>query len=414
VPEGASGLRDRFWDRLIFPVADVAGRTVGFGGRYLPGSKAEERGMGKYVNSPEGSLFPKRRLLYGIDRLAAGLRERPDSAVIVCEGFLDVVLLHQAGFMTALAALGTALTPDHARRLRRTDRPVVLLLDADPAGRKAAFRGAQILVAEGVDVRIVELPDGQDPADMVASGRREELSQRLAEARDIIDWRFESWTAKEDFGVPAVRAKAASELAEWVATTPNPVLAEVWTRAICDRLGLTEAAFRRLIEPSTGPRRETAPAAGAIPPATEDGTNSSGARACLERNEREIAAAVLLDPSIYPRFRTELEGLDLQCPGPRKVLNWCVERRNEGASFDLAAALEAFGEGPERGWLDEVRLLGPADLNAVLVHALRMLPDNRERVLREERAARSGPASDADLARLLRRVDVSPSHTSDS
>ncbi|KAA3604534.1 MAG: DNA primase [Planctomycetota bacterium] len=399
--EGDSRFRDRFWDRVVFPVADSAGRTVGFGGRYLPGSKGEARGMGKYVNSPESSFFPKRRLLYGLDRLAAGLRDLPDQPILVCEGYLDVVLLHQAGFRTSVAALGTALTEDHARRLSRFQRQVALLLDPDPAGRRAAARAARVLVQEGVDVRMVELPDGQDPADMVASDRGAELSQRIADARDILEWRLATWTEKADFQVPGVKAKAAQEMSDWIAATPDPALAEVWTRLAGDRLGLSEASLRRSGGhggASFGKRM--AADAGASPP-------KFSARDVLERNEREIIAALLHDPSLYSRHRRELEALELQDSWALRVLKWCRTQRQQGSGFDLLQALEAFSGDPLLVWLDSLRHLNLAKPKEVLERALRMLPSNREGLRREQRLQGREPA-DEDLARWFSTRPLSP------
>ncbi|MFQ5749677.1 MAG: DNA primase, partial [Planctomycetota bacterium] len=263
--EGGGGLRDRFWERLIFPIADAAGRTVGFGGRCLPGSAAEERNMGKYINSPDGPLFPKRRLLYGLDRLSRALGEAPEAPILLCEGYLDVILLHQAGLTTAVAALGTALTGDHARRLRRFRRPLVLLLDPDRAGREAAVRGARIFVAEGVDVRVAELPEGKDPADLVAAGRGAEIRAEVARARDILQWRLGTWTRRSDFQIPGVRAQAAREMAAWIGMTPDPALGDLWVRTASDGLGVTEESLRRLA--GQGRRVPTVPAGLAPTPA---------------------------------------------------------------------------------------------------------------------------------------------------
>ncbi|RMH05146.1 MAG: DNA primase [Planctomycetota bacterium] len=401
-PEGGGRLRDRFWDRIVFPVADRAGRTVGFGGRYLPGSRAEERGLGKYVNSPEGPLFPKRRLLYGLDRLAAALREAPaDAPILLCEGYLDVLLLVQAGFPCAVAALGTALTEDHARALRRHGRAVALLLDPDEAGRRAAFRAGRILVAEGIPVRVVDLPDGVDPADMVSSGRTGELSQRLAESRDILDWRLDSWVRKADFADPAVRARAAHEAAEWIQTTPDPALAEFWSGRAGDRLGITGESLRRLVRHrSDSPR----PAAAVFP-----SRPTRSALEVLSQNEREILSALLHDPSLYPRHKAELEALRLEDPLAAQALKWCQDRRNKGLPFDLPLALAAFPRGEAASWLDRVRRQPPPDCARALEEALGMLPASREEVLREKgrnRSREGGAPSDEDLARLQRPIRI--------
>lgn len=398
--QGTQQFRDRFWDRVQFPVADAAGRTVGFGGRLLPGSRGEQQGMGKYVNSAEGPLFPKRRLLYGLDRLAVGLRNQSDRPILVCEGYLDVILLHQAGWLTALAALGTALTEEHGRRLKRFGRQVTLLLDADPAGRKAAARAARVLITEGVDVRVVELPEDSDPADMVSAGREQELSRRVADARDILEWRLETWSQKADFRVPAVQAKAAEEMAGWIKSTPSPALAEVWTRLACDRLGLREDSLREVGSPVQAPVPSLAK--GAAPSAAP---LKRSAREILQSNEREIVAALLLDPSLFSLFRDEVESLELRDSMAQKVLKWCKYCRSQGVSFDLDTALQSFGGDSVATWLYALRLQDMTEPRKVFEHAYRALPGNLEAVLFEERQRHSAP-SDADLARYLRKVPV--------
>lgn len=374
-PQG--GVKARLWERVVFPVADSGGRTVGFGGRYLPGSFAAEKELGKYVNSPEGPTFQKRRLLYGMDRLAQGLRDAPDLPILVTEGYLDVVLLHQAGLTTAVAALGTALTEEHARRLKRWERPVLLLLDADPAGRRAAARGGRHLVAEGVDVRVADLPEGRDPADLVQAGEVEELRGRVAAGQDILEWRLHTWLQKADLKVPAVLDRAAREMAEWIATTPSPVVAEAWTRRAASALGISEAALTRLLPhgspSSTGPVPPPSAAAGA--PRTTGGD----ARGLLTANEREVVAVLLRDPSLHALHRSALESLRLEDPVAARVLAWARSEREAGRDPDLEAALIAHSDDDEVvRWLDGLRFLRLERPAETLTRALEALPHNRE------------------------------------
>jgi len=389
----------RFWERLMFPVADSGGRTLGFGGRYLPGSFAEEKKLGKYVNSPEGPLFPKRKLLYGLDHLQNAIRNHPEAPVILTEGYLDVIQLHQAGFPTALAALGTAMTEDHARILRRQDRPVVLMLDPDEAGRRAAARGGRLLVAEGVDVRIALLPDGADPADMVAQGRQEELSHLVSNSWDILRWRLDTWVRKEDLSLPAVTHRAATEMAEWIATTPSPVVAEQWSAAAASTLGISLDALRSLLRPD---RPRAGAVVGNVPVATHR-SPSSGPEEVLTRNEHEIVSILLHDPSTWSSSRTVLESLELQDSLADKLFQWCRSRRLEGVGFDLEEALLAFADDPQLGaWLDDQRHLHFDDPRICLQRALEALPGNLDQV------RVSGTSSLDDLAAFHRPIRITP------
>jgi len=389
---------DRFRERLMFAVVEPGDRTVGFGGRYLPGSWSEQNQRGKYVNSPEGPLFPKRRLLYGMDMLQEGIRQAEDLPILLCEGYLDVIMLHQAGMPTALAALGTAFSEENARRLHRVGRPVALLLDADPAGRRAAHRAAQILVREGVEARMVELPDGKDPADLVSEGESTELRQRVAKAWDIIDWRLSVWDREGNLGDPQVKAKAAREMASWVQVTPDPVLAEVWLRRSCDRLGVSEQALRRHLRPSNSPAVESAPQP---VPTTSLNPNPDPPRENLSRNEREIVATVLIDPSLAAPFTTQLQELGLTDDWARTALQWCFEQRNQGEDCSLADALVSFEGQPIQAWLDELRHLRLDEPKLVLERALEAWPSNLERAFPKQ------GASDEDLMRFRRTIRVS-------
>ncbi len=406
-PEGQSGLRDRFWDRLMFPICDRSRRTVGFSGRYLPGSRAAEKGMGKYINSPEGPLFPKRRLLYGVEHLQDGLRSAGETGkVILCEGNLDVVLMHQAGYEATLASLGTAFTDDHARTLARTKRSLILLLDSDLAGRKAAAKAARIMVREGVDTTVCILPDGQDPASMISNGELDELSQRLEKSWDILNWRLQAWGQREDFSQPGVQAQAAAECAEWITASPNPALQAVWTRMVEDRLQLPAETLRRLVQ-QDGSQKPILVSAGANNPSPR-----KSALEVLALNEREIVASLLLDPSLYPRYRHILEPLKLEDSMASEVLAWVNKKRQDGEMFDVQAALLEFTKADLGQWLNKVRLINCDDLENSLEHALKAHGWNLELLQRERRNTRKSldsEPSDGDLARLGRKIDLSAS-----
>ena len=411
-PDGGGAPKDRFWERLMFPVRDSGGRTLGFSARYLPGSFAQEKGMGKYVNSPEGPLFPKRRVLYGIDLLPQGLRDRPDLPLILCEGQLDVLLLHQAGLVTTVAALGTAFTTDHARRVKRlldgrtaegVPKHIVLLLDSDIAGRKAAAAAGRILIAEGVDVRVSLLPDGADPADMITSGETEELLQRVTDSRDILEWRLQAWVQKGDFGIPAVVNRAAEEAAEWISTTLSPVLAEGWLRMASNQLGVSEQALRHMIRSDSGSHP--------VPQQSRGGHPSSSLNPSAEnlvQNEREIVAALLSDPSAWPLYREILDSLEFSDSIAQKVFLWCKECRQSGKMSGLELAMLAFSDDGVLAWLDEIRLLVFPDPARALERSLAALPANRERAVNETRTTNTESITDDELRALQRKITFHP------
>lgn len=199
--EQGKGYYDAFRHRLIFPILDHRRRTVGFGGRVL--DPEEEP---KYLNSAESPIFSKREVLYGLPFATDSLA---DGAIVV-EGYMDVIALHQHGITAALATLGTALSIEHLRRLRRYTQRVVLCYDADTAGRRATDRAAVAFIEEGMDGRVLTLPAGQDPDEFVRGAGRAAFEQRLAEAPDLLEYRLQQ-VFETTRGDAASRAAAVSE-----------------------------------------------------------------------------------------------------------------------------------------------------------------------------------------------------------
>ena len=168
------GMYDKFWNRVIFPIMDVNNRVIGFGGRVMGDGKP------KYLNSPETKIFDKSRNLYGLN-IARTTRKK---YLILCEGYMDVISMHQAGFTNAVASLGTALTSGHASLLKRYTQEVLLLYDSDEAGVRAALRGIPILREAGVNSRVVNLHPYKDPDEFIKNMGPEAFEERLNQASD--------------------------------------------------------------------------------------------------------------------------------------------------------------------------------------------------------------------------------------
>ena len=150
-------IRDRFWNRVIFPIMDINNKVIGFGGRVMGDAKP------KYLNSPETKLFDKSRNLYGLN----AARTARKNNLIICEGYMDVISLHQAGFTQAVASLGTALTPGHARLMKRYTDNVLITYDSDEAGVKAALRAIPILKEAGLSTRVINMRPYKDPDEFI-------------------------------------------------------------------------------------------------------------------------------------------------------------------------------------------------------------------------------------------------------
>ncbi len=185
------GAHDKFWNRVMFPIMDANSRVIGFGGRVMGDGKP------KYLNSPETMIFDKSRNLYGLNRA----RSSRKSYFLLCEGYMDVISLHQAGFTNAVASLGTALTQGHASLIKRYVKEVYLTYDSDEAGTKAALRAIPILREAGISAKVIRMEPYKDPDEFIKNLGKEAFEDRIREARNGFLFRGGSAGARLRSGV---------------------------------------------------------------------------------------------------------------------------------------------------------------------------------------------------------------------
>jgi len=234
-----SGYYDRFRNRLMFPIRDEAGRVIGFSGRAI----VKDEKSGKYVNSPETPLFHKSRVLFAIDKAR---RAMADSRVaIVCEGQIDAIRCHEAGLTNVVASQGTALTSDHARMIRRYADEVILVLDADAAGQKAALKSSEAFVAEELSVRVASLPAGEDPDSLVRDYGAEALRSRIQEAVSALDFLIDCSARTEDLKTEAGLMRTSKAVQALIANAPGAVQRDRMVKHAAERLGFSPVALQR-------------------------------------------------------------------------------------------------------------------------------------------------------------------------
>ncbi|HJD41915.1 MAG TPA: DNA primase [Candidatus Mediterraneibacter quadrami] len=197
------GVYDKFWNRVIFPIMDVNSRVIGFGGRVMGDAKP------KYLNSPETEVFDKSRNLYGLNR--ARTSRKP--YFLLCEGYMDVISLHQAGFTNAVASLGTALTPGHASLIRRYVKEVYLTYDSDEAGTRAALRAVPILRDAGISAKVVRMDPYKDPDEFIKNLGAEEYERRIRDARNGFMFSLEMLEKDYDMNSPEGKTEFFKEAA---------------------------------------------------------------------------------------------------------------------------------------------------------------------------------------------------------
>ena len=227
-------LADRFFDRVIFPIHSVSGRIIAFGGRTLKTDKT----VAKYVNSPETEIYVKSRSLYGI-WFAKNEMSRQDKCILV-EGYLDVLSMHQLGIRNVVASSGTSLTVEQIRLIRKFTNNVTIIYDGDGAGIKAALRGIGLVLKEGLNVKVVLLPEGQDPDDFARRHTLEEVQDHIARnEQDFIGFKTDLLLG-EAGNDPLKRAALINDVADTIALIPDAVIRAVYVKTCADKFEIDE------------------------------------------------------------------------------------------------------------------------------------------------------------------------------
>lgn len=232
--EKDTNLIDRFRGRVIFPIHNLTGKVIGFGGRIL----SSEKSTAKYINSPESDIYNKSKALYGI-YFARNSVVKNDNCYLV-EGYTDVISLNQAGFENVVASSGTSLTVDQIKLIKRFTQNITMLFDGDPAGIKASFRGIDLILEQGLNVKVVLFPDGEDPDSYVRKHRTSEVEKFITKkAVDFIKFKI-NLLLDETAGDPAGRAKLIKEIVATIAHIPDGISRSVYIKECSDLLEVPE------------------------------------------------------------------------------------------------------------------------------------------------------------------------------
>jgi len=298
--KGRNGrLVDRFRGRVVFPIYDLRGDPVGFGARLLQGDGP------KYLNSPETTLYHKSELLYGLNWAKSGIVR--DGYSVVVEGYTDVIAMHEAGMPVAVATCGTALGPEHLNLLRRFSERVVLAFDSDDAGAEAALRGFDQSMPGDLDMRVAMMPEGMDPADLVANGELDALRKAVEESQPLMQFRIERELSRHDLTEPEARIRAARAAAEVVARHPDRLVRQEYAVQVSRTTGVGLADIESVVE-AAARRRNAARQSGPVesPPVARDRTEQELLRAMLANHEGlaalDIDSSMLTDPDHRTAF----------------------------------------------------------------------------------------------------------------
>jgi DNA primase len=341
---GLSAQRDdgkvvaRFRSRLLFPIHDLRGRVVGFGGRLLvPGEP-------KYLNSPETPIFHKGKQLYNLHQAKTAIRKQ--ESVLLVEGYFDVLRLVLAGIEHVVAPLGTALTGDQAGLLRRFARAATLLYDSDPAGLRATFRAGDELLRHGVRVRVATMPDGEDPDTLVRKGGAAALQPILDDGIDLLERKIQLLERKGWFEGVEHQREALDRLLPTIRAAADPITRDLYLKTVSERTGVSREVLRE--------QAASRPAAPAAPPpqsATPD--RGKPVRAVRRRRaedlgaERDLLRVLMKEPAWLARAAAEVPAEWFETAALREVYE-ALRRSPENAGSGIF--LEQLSPEGRRAW----------------------------------------------------------------
>ncbi len=319
---------DRFRRRVIIPIRSAGGRLIAFGGRILG------QGEPKFINGPETPLFRKSRQLFGLRKGTRSIRRR--NFAILVEGYFDVIALHTAGFENAVAPLGTSLTEEQAKLLRRYADKTIICMDADEAGRNAAVRAAGLLLEQGFAVNIVPLPDGEDPDSFVQQQGKEAFKLLLKKSRPAYIHILESTVAKHEIDRPVGKREALEELLPLLERIGDPIESSYAVSETSRALGIEE----HIVASELG-RRRSGPTSSTGKPEVHD-------VAWLPLSERKLLIAAIRDPKDARAAVEELVVLAELGPFTRALLEEILRNDAAGTPVSIPALKDLAGNDEER------------------------------------------------------------------
>ncbi len=339
--DGEDSCYDRFRDRVIFPIRDVRGRTVGFGGRILPGSPTAAKGP-KYYNSADTPLFTKSEHLYGLDQARAAGETAGYLAVV--EGYTDVLMAHQAGILPVVATLGTALNVRHITQLRRFVPKVILVFDADAGGERGVDLALELFVSQEVDLAIATLPAGLDPCDLLVQQGPEPFKTALENAVDALEFKLNRVMTPERTSSLEGQRRAVDEVLQVLALAPEvsghlgQLKRELIVNRIAQRTRIKEETiWNRLREL----QRQRRPSEAREPEAAE--APQRGPASALER---DLLSVLLAEPALVPRAGEAVQPEEIEHPGLQRLLRELYDLNAAGQSPDVDRLRLRVGDNP--------------------------------------------------------------------
>ena len=324
-PKKREGWYDAFRSRILFPIFDLHQRIVGFGGRII------KEGEPKYLNSPESSIYHKGEVLYGLQ--VAKRYATDKDCIIVVEGYFDLLTLHQYGWRHSVATLGTALTPQHIRTLKRYTKNLITLFDADQAGVQATLRSLPLFLEEEVAGKTVILPNGEDPDGFLRKGNLEDFTKRVEQAVPLVDFFFQRLMKTYDVKSVDGRVRIAKEGLALLGKIPDRIRRDFYTKALAERLDVKESFLYEMLPSSPKGR----------PKEGEDSKESSLERT-FPKSEEMVVRLMVHHPEVIPTISQEGVLKEFESPILQKIAEALEDLYQRKGRLDLPEALASFEE----------------------------------------------------------------------
>ena len=327
------GMSDKFWNRVMFPIQDVNHRVIGFGGRVMG------EGEPKYLNSPETPVFDKSRNLYGLNFARTARQDN----IILCEGYMDVIAMHQAGFTQAVASLGTAFTSGQANLLRRYTENVILSYDSDGAGVKAALRAIGILKEAGLTGKVLNLEPYKDPDEFMKNLGREEFAKRLLQAENTFFFELRMMQKQYDLSNPEEKTKFYNEIAKKLCGFSEEVERENYTEAVAEKYNISMESLKKLV---TGYAAKMGMAAEVIRP-KQPVQQKNTPKEQQENVQKLLLTWLVEEPHLYKKIKKYITPLSFTNELYRQVAQELFPKLEEGKP-NPAAIISRFSQEEEQ------------------------------------------------------------------
>ena len=337
------GIFDMFWNRVIFPIMDLNNKVIAFGGRVMGD------GEPKYLNSRETDIFNKRRNLYGLN-FAKHSRE---GYILLCEGYMDVIALHQAGFTNAVASLGTALTEEQARLIARYVKDVIITYDSDGAGVKAAIRAIPILKSAGIRTKILKLTPYKDPDELIKAVGRGEYEERIKNAENSFNFELSNLEKSYDLTEPEGKTEFLNKVADRLTEFEEELERENYIAAVADRYFVSKDALKSLVNKIGGAKeiREIYKDAGErIKKADRAKTADEG----LLKTNRLLLSLIADKPDLYNRIKNIISARDFATPLYKDLALRIFSQIEEGKKPNAAEIISRYESGEDQSLVTAV------------------------------------------------------------